>query len=303
MAALPGRERPTPHGACYVLEDLVSLREVHGDQPLGAALHGDPGDAAVLAKANAFELFDPRTALFFDLETTGLSTTMGTLPFLIGAAHVQHDRVVLEQWLLREPDEEAAALTDLAARIAEADWLVSFNGRSFDWPLLEARFELHRIEVSTAHLLGHLDLLPIARRLVRHALPNCKLTTLEAHLLGLQRVDDIPGAKVPATYQDYLRGGATDPLVAVVKHNRDDILSMLTLLGLLLDRVARVESWALRDPPSALAVAKSALAIGRLKQAERAFAALAGFEATRAVGEKGLRQVARRQKKATGWQR
>lgn len=303
MAALPGRERATAAGPCYVIETLVPLDQRHGDRPLEDALSSDPGHAAVLAKDNAFELFEPRAALFFDLETTGLSTTMGTLPFLIGAAHVHHADVVLEQWLLREPDEEAAALTDLAQRIGEADWLVSFNGRGFDWPLLEARFAMHRIEVSHAHLLGHLDLLTIARRLLRHRVANCKLTTLEATLLGLQRVDDIPGAQVPATYRDYLQGGATAPLVAVVKHNRDDILSMLTLLGLLLDRVERVDSWALRDPPAAEAVAKAALALGRLQQAQRAFAALAQFETTRAIGEKGLAQVARQHAKAAGWQR
>lgn len=302
MAALPGRERPTPVGRCYVLEDAIGLDARHGDRLLNTVAESDPGHAAILAKENTFELFDPCGALFFDLETTGLSTTMGTLPFLIGAAHLHHEQVLLEQWLLREPDEEAAALHDLADRIAEADWLVSFNGRSFDWPLLAARFALHRIEVDTDHLLGHLDLLLIARRVVKHAVPNCKLTTLEAELLGLRRVDDIPGSKVPATYQDYLRGGATDPLVAVVQHNRDDILSMLTLLGLLLDRVQQATSWALRDPPGALAVAKAALAIGRLAQAEQIFAALADFEATRAAGEKGLKQVERKRRKTAGWE-
>lgn len=301
MAALPGRLRPTPFGECYVIEDAVPLTRRHGDRALDAALRVDPAHAAVLTKSNDFNNFDVRTALFFDLETTGLATTMGTLPFLIGAAHVHHDQLIMEQWLLRDPDEEAAALTDLAARIAEADWLVSFNGRSFDWPLLEARFAAHRIDVQADHLLGHLDLLHAARRLVKHAVPNCKLQTLEAHILGLERVDDTPGSAVPATYHAYLRGGDPTPLIGVVKHNLDDVLSMLTLLGDLLARVADAASWALRDPPVALAVAKLASGLGRLDQAERVYAALAGFQATAAEGEKGLARVARQRARSAEW--
>lgn len=301
MAALPGRLRPTSFGECYVIEEAVPLARRHGNHALDTALRVDPDHAAVLAKSNEFKDFDVRTALFFDLETTGLATTMGTLPFLIGAAHVHHDQLIMEQWLLRDPDEEAAALTDFAARIAEADWLVSFNGRSFDWPLLEARFAAHRIELQADHLLGHLDLLHAARRLVKHAVPNCKLQTLEAHLLGLTRIDDTPGSAVPATYHAYLRGGDPTPLIGVVKHNLDDVLSMLTLLGALFERVANAASWALRDPSVALAVAKLASGLGRLDQAEQVFTALAGFEATAAQGEKGLARVTRQRKRSAEW--
>jgi uncharacterized protein YprB with RNaseH-like and TPR domain len=301
MRALRGHVHPTPQGDCYVICDALDLSTRHGDLPLGQVLRTDPTQTAVLAKDAGFQSFDPCTALFFDLETTGLATTMGTLPFLIGAAHLQHGQAILEQWLLRDPDEEAAALTALAERIAEADWLVSFNGRSFDWPLLEARFALHRIDVGTAHLQGHLDLLHAARRLLRHALPNCKLTTLEAQVLGLRRVDDTPGSQVPATYHAYLTGGDPHPLVGVVKHNRDDILSMLTLLGALLDRVENATSWALRDPPSSLAVAQAALALGRLDAAEAIYQVLCGFPTTAAEGEKGLARVGRQRTKAAGW--
>ena len=301
MAALPGRLRPTPFGECYVIEEAVPLTRRHGDHALSDVLRVDPQHAAVLTKSNEFKDFDVRTALFFDLETTGLATTMGTLPFLIGAAHVHHDQLIMEQWLLRDPDEEAAALTDLAARIAEADWLVSFNGRSFDWPLLEARFAAHRIEVQADHLLGHLDLLHAARRLVKHAVPNCKLQTLEAHILGLKRIDDTPGSEVPATYHAYLRGGDPTPLIGVVKHNLDDVLSMLTLLGALLERVANAASWALRDPPVAFAVAKLASGLGRLDQAEHVYTALAGYTATAEQAEKGLARVGRQRAKAAEW--
>lgn len=301
MRALAGSVQRTSQGDTYLICDAVGLDTRHGDLTLGQALQGVPGHVAVLAKDPAMASFDARTALFFDLETTGLATTMGTLPFLIGAAHVQHDRVILEQWLLRDPDEEAAALTALAQRIAEAEWLVSFNGRSFDWPLLEARFALHRIDVPTRHIVGHLDLLHAARRLLRHALPNCKLTTLEAHVLGLRRVDDTPGAQVPATYHAYLSGGDPRPLIGVVRHNRDDILSMLTLLGALMDRVARAPSWALRDPPSAKAVAQAAIKLGRLDEAEAIYQALCGFAATRQAGEKGLARVKRQRAKVAGW--
>jgi hypothetical protein len=164
-----------------------------------------------------------------DTETTGLATAAGTVAFLIGLGWWEQDRFRQVQLVLPEHAEERALLTVLAAAIPCDAWLVTYNGRGFDWPLLVARYRLAG-RAAPAHA-GHLDLLPVVRRLFRHRMPDARLRTAEAELLGLHRYDDVDGGEIPERYFGFLRGGPAENLVAVVRHNDQDVRSLARLLG------------------------------------------------------------------------
>jgi hypothetical protein len=163
-----------------------------------------------------------------DTETTGLATAAGTVAFLIGLGWWEGDRFRQVQLLLPDHAHERALLTALAATIAPSAWLVTYNGRGFDWPLLVARYRLAR-RAAPPHA-GHLDLLPIVRRLFRHRMDDARLRTAEAQLLGLHRVGDVDGWEIPGRYLRFLRSGSPDELVEVVRHNDQDVRSLARLV-------------------------------------------------------------------------
>jgi DNA polymerase III epsilon subunit-like protein len=178
------------------------------------------------------EPVDPDLPLvLIDTETTGLGTGAGTLPFLVGIGTWQGDTFVTRQLLLPEQSDEAGYLTALAGLIPPDACLVSYNGRSFDWPLLVTRFRLHG-RPPPAHA-AHLDLLPLARVLWRHRLPDARLASVERAVCGVRRAHDLPGGLVPARYLDYLRSGHGGLLREVLDHNHQDVVSMALLLRIL----------------------------------------------------------------------
>jgi len=164
-----------------------------------------------------------------DTETTGLATAAGTVAFLVGLGWWEGDRFRQVQLLLPDHAEEAALLESIAERITPDAWLVTYNGRGFDWPLLVTRFRMAR-RAAPEHA-GHLDLLPLVRRLFRHRMADARLRTAEAELLGLRRIGDVEGWQIPGRYLDFLRGGPVDPLVEVVRHNDQDVRSLAHLVG------------------------------------------------------------------------
>jgi len=188
--------------------------------------------------------------VFLDTETTGLATAAGTIAFLIGLGWWEADRFRQVQLLLPDQGEERALLTALEATIPAHSWLVTYNGRSFDWPLIVARYRMAR-RPPPIHA-GHLDLLPIVRRLFRHRMPDARLQTAEAELLGLRRIGDVGGWEIPGRYLEFLRGGSAAGLVEVVRHNDQDVRSMAQLLAHLADGLADPDQ-RLTAPPGDLA--------------------------------------------------
>ena len=168
-----------------------------------------------------------------DTETTGLATAAGTLAFLVGLARWDGASFRQTQLLLPDHADEPALLAEIERWVTPDAWLVSYNGRGFDWPLLEARFRLAG-RAAPAHA-GHLDLLPFVRRVFRHRMEDARLRTVEEQLLGVTRTGDVEGWEIPAIYLDVLRGGPVEPLAGVVIHNEKDVRS----LGLLLAHVER----------------------------------------------------------------
>ncbi|HEV8697887.1 MAG TPA: ribonuclease H-like domain-containing protein [Candidatus Limnocylindrales bacterium] len=169
-----------------------------------------------------------RPLVCLDTETTGLATAAGTVAFLIGLGWWEGDRFRQVQLLLPDHAEEPAMLDEIARHIPPEAWLVTYNGRGFDWPLLQTRYRLAR-RPSPEHA-GHLDLLPVVRRLFRHRMDDARLGTVERMLLGVARHDDVDGWEIPGRYLGFLRGGPAQPLAAVVRHNDEDVRSLARLL-------------------------------------------------------------------------
>src|SRR5579862_1966470 len=187
------------------------------------------------AEGSRAALGNPEKWLFLDTETTGLAGGTGTYAFLVGLAWWDAGGLQVEQLFLRDFSEEHSLLHELAARIAERPVLVTFNGKTFDWPLLESRFTMTR-DIPVPRLAAHLDLLHPARALWKLRLGSVRLMDLErqvldAERLGLHRHNDVASALIPQYYFDYLRGGRPDPLADVVKHNQMDLRGLAALFG------------------------------------------------------------------------
>jgi uncharacterized protein YprB with RNaseH-like and TPR domain len=180
-------------------------------------------------------LEDPSKWLFLDTETTGLAGGTGTYAFLIGLAWWDAGALQIEQLFMRDFTEEYSLLHELATRVAERPVLVTFNGKTFDWPLLDSRFTMTR-SIPTPPLAAHLDLLHPARALWKLRLGSVRLVDLERHVLdaprlGWHREEDIASSLIPQYYFDYLRGGPADPLVGVLRHNQMDLRGLAALFG------------------------------------------------------------------------
>ena len=210
-----------------------------------------------------------RPLVCLDTETTGLATAAGTVAFLIGLGWWEGDRFRQVQLLLPDHADEGALLDELARHIPADAWLVTYNGRGFDWPLLVARYRLAR-RAAPGHD-GHLDLLPIVRRLFRHRMDDARLQTVERSLLGVVRHDDVDGWEIPGRYLGFLRGGPAEPLAAVVRHNDEDVRSLARLIALLDTGYTSAE--ARRDAPIG-DVAGLARAFVRARRPEEALACL-----------------------------
>jgi hypothetical protein len=166
--------------------------------------------------------------VYLDIETTGLAGGTGTCAFLIGIGAAEGPQFVVRQFFLRDYPEEKAMLASLAEALAVYRGLVTFNGKTFDVPLLETRYALARMKSPFDHLV-HLDLLHPARRLWKLRLQTCELTHLEKELLALSREGDVAGSEIPQIYFDYLRTGNVRGLQPVFYHNALDIVTLAAL--------------------------------------------------------------------------
>jgi uncharacterized protein len=198
------------------------------------------------------EPLDPdRPIVCLDTETTGLGTAAGTVPFLVGLGAWDGSRFVVRQLLLADHPDEVAFLEAVRAHLPEGVQLVTYNGRAFDWPLLVTRYRLHRLPPPS--LAAHLDLLPLARRVWRHRLPDARLASVEAGVCAVRRHGDVPGADIPARFLAYLRSGRADGLHDVLRHNEQDIVSLASLLRVLTEELLPAgPGWLPRrsgDPP------------------------------------------------------
>jgi len=264
----------TPFGHAYVRRVDYVLTHRHGERMLGAALHHPGERLSGLAAQRAGAACDLHRALFLDTETTGLNGGVGTLAFLVGLGYFTSDRFVVEQFFLRDPAEEAAMLCEVDRRMHEREVIVTFNGRSFDVPLLESRFILSRVP-SPFSDKSHLDLLLPARQVWRSILDSCSLGSLEFHLLGVRREQrDIPGSVIPFLYREYLAAGGdlNEDMQRVMYHNLTDILSMVTLVSRLAEALMQPN-----DAGEHYAAARYYERLGDYVAAEQSYRAVVGM--------------------------
>ena len=222
------------HGAFYCAQVDTPNDERRGGIRFGDVLQAR-GDLIAIAGRDA-ELagLDVSKTVFVDTETTGLAGGTGTYAFLVGLGFFRDGHFVVRQYFMRDQSEERAMMFAVAEGLRRFEWAVTFNGRSFDFPLLATRFILSRIRPRLDRL-AHLDLLHTCRRIWARApfavRAGLRLGSLESGLLAHRRPTDVPSWQVPEIYFDYLRSGNAEELRAVFAHNVEDILSMVSLVG------------------------------------------------------------------------
>lgn len=209
-------------------------------RPCGVAAYADSREA----DARLFDLdadglrrigwngraFDIRRCLFLDTETTGLSGGAGTVAFLVGVGFIRGSSFIVEQYLMRDYADEAEMLSRIAQHMAEFDTVCTFNGKNFDLPLLQTRFTMCRMRDQWREM-EQLDLLYPSRRTWKLRIGSCRLSRIEEFILGQGREGDLPGSEVPQRYFDYLKCGDMELLEDIIRHNRQDIYTLGTLLA------------------------------------------------------------------------
>ncbi len=230
-----GRLQETEFGPAFIVERFIPADELYGEAPLRFPTMMEK--LAAWGADTRLALLSPERFVFLDTETTGVWGS-GTMAFLVGLGRFEAGGFLQTQYFLREPIEERAMLEALNRQIGSQDALVTFNGKSFDLPLLKSRY-LTNAFPHPFNSLPHLDLLHLARRLWRDLLPSRALGDLEVNLLKVYRTQqDIPGWMIPQMYIDYLHTGDARPLASVFYHNSMDVLSMAALLSHLAAKLA-----------------------------------------------------------------
>jgi uncharacterized protein len=285
------------NGGCFVVDRDWKPTASHGRERIGdlaRRLESSIDDAPLFS--GGVEARPP--LMFFDLETTGLNGGAGTHVFLIGCGWFDDDRFVTRQFVMTRFSDERPMLQAVARAFDRAGALVSFNGKSFDAPLLETRYLFHRLEWFAGET-PHIDVLHPARQFWKR--DDCSLGALEKQLVGHRRIGDVSGFEVPARYFQFVRTGDARPLVAVLEHNRLDLLSLAALTARLL-HVARGGPGAARDAREAIALGRVYSRAGMDERAADAYeralllsrAPAKAFDAARIDALRGLALTCRR---------
>lgn len=221
MEVAPGVRLLECRYARPLMPDAVGLAALRSlPQQRHARRHDPEGEAEVASSR----------LLAIDTETTGLAGGTGTRAFMIGVADLDDGRLRVRQLIITTLGGEAAMLRIFCGWLRPDHVLVSYNGRSYDRPLLSTRLRLSRLR-DPLPALAHLDLLHVTRRAYRGVWPNCRLATAERELLGVVRDDDLPGSEAPAAWLTYLRGGSSTDLNRVTTHNDQDLRSLMGLVA------------------------------------------------------------------------
>jgi uncharacterized protein YprB with RNaseH-like and TPR domain len=225
---VPGEVTPSASGTFYRIAGGPS--GLHGveERRYSEILRGTGGD---IQHSDLEKLKDrpPDNVCYLDIETTGLNSSP---LFLVGMLYRTEQRFVVDQLFARDYGEEKPLLEFLSPYLERFGAIVTFNGRSFDVPYIADRMTV--LGVNRPRLDEHVDLLPVARRLVGRKTPDHKLQTLEKYLLGSKRIDDTPGYRIPELYHDYVRNGDPAEIAGIIEHNRIDLISMVRLVMLFL---------------------------------------------------------------------
>jgi uncharacterized protein len=266
---LSGEVVETPLGKHFETEKLYPLHQRYGSYEI-SDLFDLPHDFLASLSGGAIPSAHPTTWAFLDTETTGLAGGSGTCAFLVGVGSIDREGFRVRQFFMRDYCEEPSLLHALSAYLARFDVLVTYNGRTFDQPLLETRYTMCRTTLRAGHpfaRMEHLDLLYGARRLFKLRLESCRLVNLEYQILGLERDADVPGELIPYYYFEYLRTRRAFRLIPVFHHNVLDIVSLACLTGLIPAAFRDPETIRTKHGTDLLGLARWLQVSGRLEEA------------------------------------
>ena len=227
---LAGDEIETEHGRHFETEKLYERHRRHGSIGI-ADLEDMPGDLLQPISNGLIPDVPPAKWCFLDTETTGLAGGSGTYAFLVGVGRITPEGFRVRQFFMRDFGEEASQLAALHEHLKQFEVLITYNGRTYDQPLLETRFRMVRQRPPFASL-EHLDLLLGARRLWNLRFDSCRLVDLENQILGVERQGDLPGELIPYVYFEYLRRHEIFRLLPIFHHNATDILTLACLTAI-----------------------------------------------------------------------
>ncbi len=217
-------------GFHFQTERLYQGHRPHGSADIGALIDL-PHDLLDALGAGAIPDTPPHRWAFLDTETTGLAGGTGTYAFLIGIGRITPEGFRVRQFFMREYAEEASVLHALEEHLNDFDILITYNGKSYDQPLLDTRYRMNRRKSPLARL-PHLDLLHGSRRLWKLRLESCRLIQLEQQILGFEREGDVPGELIPYIYFEYLRSREACRVAPILHHNAIDILTLACLTAI-----------------------------------------------------------------------
>lgn len=234
---VPGEVIHGKDSAFYLVRTQIPMDTPHGAVPLNTIHQVIPEHIALAACDTELEDFDPTKTLFLDVETTGLAGGTGTVAFLVGLGYIQDEALRVDQCFLRDFDDEPAMLDYTQEVLKRCDTIVSYNGKSFDVPLLRTRFIQNRLRPAIERL-RQLDLLHASRRLWKARLADCSLRNVEESILGFRRHGDIPSEEIPEIWLDYVRTRDARKLDRVFYHHRMDVVSLVALTGRLSQNIS-----------------------------------------------------------------
>ncbi|MCL5746474.1 MAG: ribonuclease H-like domain-containing protein [Acidobacteria bacterium] len=238
---LNGVEVNTPAGTHFESERLWERHRRHGSMDI-STLAELPANLLESISEGLIKNSPPARWAFLDTETTGLAGGTGTYAFLVGVGNIAPEGFRLKQFFMRDYGEEPSLLHALNEHLAGFDVLITYNGKTYDQPLLETRFRMARLRPPFARL-RHLDLLHGARRLWKLRFESCRLVALETEVLGVERQGDLPGEMIPYVYFEYLRTREAFRVAPIFHHNALDILTLACLTGIV--------PWAFQSPAEA----------------------------------------------------
>lgn len=259
----------TACGEHFETEKLFERHRRHGSMDI-SNLYELPPDLLNSLSAGAIASSHPTRWAFLDTETTGLAGGTGTYAFLVGVGHIEPAGFRLRQFFMRDYGEEPSLLRRLSEHLAQFDVLITYNGKTYDQPLLETRFRMARAR-HPFDRMEHLDLLFGARRLWKLRLESCRLVELENQILGVERQGDLPGEMIPYYYFEYLRTQQAFKLVPIFHHNAIDILSLACLTAIVPFAFRAPEETAFRHGADLIGLARWVLQAGRHEEALRLF--------------------------------
>ena len=253
----PAKKRREP---VQVFENSYALGSRYGQIPISMGLQVPGPILSFLSREGEFAELDLSSAVFLDLETTGLVGGTGTVPFLVGLAYYRDEQFKVTQFFLNEMAEEDRLIRELSQFIQDMGFksIITYNGKAFDMPLVETRFALHRMPCPLRGL-PHLDFLFSARSLWKHKYDSCRLFHLAQQIVQAERSEDIPGAEIPLRYFQYIRSGDFSLIDPILYHNQEDLLSLLGVVvagAVLVERNREAAEKGEGDPMDLYGVAK-----------------------------------------------